>query len=201
MRTCYVALPFSTKPDTTGRPIDFDAVYREVIQPAVLDVGIDCRRLGGFDPGTVLHKTLFSAILGSDLVIADLSSASPNVLYELGVRHALRRGRTLVVAVGGNQLPSSVAYTQAIWYEPDASGRLTGEPAARFRNALQAAIRQSQQTAISDSLLYDFFPDLEVMLPAELQFRRLMGCHGADVARPQLSVETSASPFRDRGCW
>ena len=35
MRTCYVAMPLGIKRDVDGRELDFDFLYREVIQPAV----------------------------------------------------------------------------------------------------------------------------------------------------------------------
>jgi hypothetical protein len=132
---------------------------------------MECRRLDEFSPGAIWHKTLFTALIASDLMIADLSTHNANVLYELGVRHAMRRGRTLLISARG-RLPGNISYAQALWYEPDEFGRLTGEPAARFRETLQATIRQSQRTTISDSPIYEFFPDLQVILPPELESDR-----------------------------
>jgi tetratricopeptide (TPR) repeat protein len=168
MRSCYVSIPFGVKSDVNGRTLDFDYLYREVIRPAVEDLQMECQRLDEFSPGALWHKTLFTALISSDLMIADVSTHNANVLYELGVRHAMKRGRTLLISAPG-RLPGNIGYTQALWYNPDESGRLTGEPADRFREALQSAIRQSQQTTISDSPIYEFFPDLQVILPPELE--------------------------------
>jgi hypothetical protein len=43
MQTCYVALPGGIRPDPSGRMLDFECLYKEVIQPAILNVaaGID----------------------------------------------------------------------------------------------------------------------------------------------------------------
>ena len=172
MRSCYVSIPFGVKPDFDGRTLDFDYLYHTVIQPAVRELQMECLRLDEFSPGAIWHKTLFTALISSDLMIADLSTHSANVLYELGVRHATRRGRTLLISAQGRLLPGNISYARALWYEPDNSGRLTGEPAARFREALEATIRQSQRTTISDSPLYEFFPDLQVILPPELESAR-----------------------------
>lgn len=171
MRTCYVSIPFGVKPDFDGRTLDFDYLYHTVIHPAVQELQLECRRLDEFSPGAIWHKTLFTALISSDLMIADLSTHNANVLYELGVRHAMKRGRTLLISARG-RLPGNVGYAQVLWYEPDESGRLTGEPAARFREALRAMIRQSQRTTISDSPIYEFFPDLQVILPPELESDR-----------------------------
>jgi len=171
MRSCYVSIPFGIKSDFDGRTLDFDYLYRTVIQPAVQELEMECRRLDEFSPGAIWHKTLFMALISSDLMIADLSTHNANVLYEIGVRHAMRRGRTLLISAQG-RLPSNINYAQVLWYEPDEFGRLTGEQAERFREALQAAIRQSQRTTISDSPIYEFFPDLQVILPPELESAR-----------------------------
>jgi hypothetical protein len=165
MRTCYVTMPFGIKRDADGRVLDFDFLYREVIQPAVQELDLECRRLDELSGGAIWQKTLCTALMSSDLMIADVSMQNPNVLYELGVRHALKRRRTLVVAARGTWLPFNISYVQALWYEPDQEGRLTAEPAEQFRQALQANIRQSQRTVISDSPIYEFFPELEVILP------------------------------------
>ena len=48
---------------------------------------------------------MFQELLVADLVVADLTINSPNVWYELGVRHALRaRG---VVLVSGGRMPTA----------------------------------------------------------------------------------------------
>lgn len=154
MRTCYVSIPFGIKSDLDGRTLDFDYLYREVIQPAVQALEVECRRLDEFSPaGAIWHKTLFTALISSDLMIADLSTHNANVLYELGVRHAMRRGRTLLISAHG-RLPGNVSYARTLWYEPDASGRLTGAPADNFREVLQSNIRQSMRSTISDSPIY-----------------------------------------------
>jgi hypothetical protein len=38
---CFVLMPFGRKPDANGRVVDFDAVYLEVIRPAVEDAGLE----------------------------------------------------------------------------------------------------------------------------------------------------------------
>jgi len=161
-------MPFGVKHRADGGTLDFDFLFTEVIRPAVEEMGIECRRLDDYLPGATWHKTLFNAVISSDLVIADISTDNANVFYELGIRHALRRGRTIVI-LAGERLPGNISYTQALRYHPDETGRLTGLAATELREALQASIRQSQQSPIGDSPIYEFYPDLEVILPPELE--------------------------------
>ena len=198
MRSCYVSIPFGVKPDLDGRPLDFDYLYRQVIQPAVQELDMECRRLDEFSAGAIWHKTMFTALISSDLMIADLSTHNPNVLYELGVRHAMKRGRTLMISSRG-RLPGNLGYAQALWYEPDEQGRLSGEAASRFRETLQASIRQSQRSTVSDSPLYEFFPDIQVILPPELDSGPRVRRAPAVKGRRGFVQSVMESPARAKG--
>jgi hypothetical protein len=169
MNSCYVAIPFGVKTDAAGTSIDFDAIFTEAIRPAVENTGMECRRLQDMPIGLLWQKELFAAILGSDLMIADISLHNANVMYELGIRHALRRGRTLVIMASGPPVPSNIGFTRVLIYSPDSQGRLSQSAAEEFRSRLQTEIRESRERVISDSPLYDFFPDLQVELPAQIR--------------------------------
>lgn len=192
MRSCYVSIPFGVKPGPDGQSIDFDAIYHQVIAPAVRDLGIECRRLDEFAPSAIWHKLMFGALIGSDLMIADLSTHNPNVLYELGVRHALRRGRTLLISSTG-PLPSDLNYAQVLFYGLQ-DGRL--QDADTFRTTLQALVRQSLRSSISDSPLYEFYPDLDVRLPPELAPERSAQRTSVTKARKSFVQSVVESPSR-----
>ena len=168
MQKGFVSIPFGIKRLADGTEIDYDRLYAEVIRPAVEDEGIECRRLDEIaDLGGMWHRTMIAALISSDLVIADVTTDNANVFYELGIRHALSRGRTILISARG-RLPGNISYLQALTYEPFA-GQLTGDSAYRFRTALQGAIRQAQRSTVPDSPIYQFFPDLAVELPVELE--------------------------------
>lgn len=93
----FVAMPFGSKPDSTGQPIDFDRIYHELIRPALEDAGLEVLRADEEQDAGDIRVDLFQELLMADLVVADLTLDNPNVWYELGVRHALRaRGVVLV---------------------------------------------------------------------------------------------------------
>jgi hypothetical protein len=39
-RHAFVVMPFGTKPDAHGNPIDFNAVFNELLQPALAAAGL-----------------------------------------------------------------------------------------------------------------------------------------------------------------
>jgi tetratricopeptide (TPR) repeat protein len=100
----FVAMPFGIKPGHDGRPIDFNRVYTEYIQPALEAAGLDVFRADEEQRAGDIRTDMFQELLVADLVVADLTLDNPNVWYELGVRHALRaRGVVLVQGPRENQ--------------------------------------------------------------------------------------------------
>lgn len=93
-RQCFVIMPFSKT--RSCRSEDWTEIYRNVIKPAVEGAGFnyECRRSDGL-AGNIIEDIL-DYLNRADLVIADLTDRNPNVFYELGVRHALRRGTILI---------------------------------------------------------------------------------------------------------
>lgn len=167
MQSCFVSIQFGVKTISDGRQLDFEYLYGNVIRPAVEEAGFECRRLDDFSVGAIWHKTLFSAVISSDLLIADISSGNANVFYELGIRHALRRGRTILISAGVRS-PANISLLPVLFYKADDAGRLTGTDAEEFSAQLQSLIRQSLPT-VTDSPIFDFYPELEVLLPTELE--------------------------------
>ena len=168
MQSCFVSIQFGRKSLPDGGELDFDFLYFHVIQPALREVGIECRRLDEFSAGAIWLKTLMSEVIASDLLIADITTRNANVFYELGIRHALRRGRTILIS-GGGRSPADISLLPVIFYKPDDDGRLTGKEADDFRAQLQSLVSQSQRTTVNDSPIFEFFPELAVDLPSELE--------------------------------
>ena len=62
----------------------------------------------------------FSAIQSSDLVVADISGQkpNPNVMYELGFAHGLRKPTLLLVSQESGRAPSDLAGILYLVYDP-----------------------------------------------------------------------------------
>src|SRR3954467_2510237 len=120
---CFVLMPFGRKPSVAGATIDFDAVYKELIAPAIDGAGLEPLRADEEMAGGVIHKPMFERLILCEFAVADLTTANPNVFYELGVRHAVRPWSTILLfAEGGTQLPFDVAPLRAIPYRLTAAG-------------------------------------------------------------------------------
>ena len=72
--------------------IDFDAVYNNLLEPALRLAGCEPCRADSDTAAGDIRTDMFFELVTADLVVADTSIPNPNVYYELGVRHAFRRG-------------------------------------------------------------------------------------------------------------
>ncbi len=84
----FVAMPFGTRPDAEGQPVDFNRIFEELIKPALVDAGFDVFRADQEQRAGDIYVDLFQ-----ELLVADLTLDNPNVWYELGARHARRAAR------------------------------------------------------------------------------------------------------------
>ena len=143
---CFVLMPFGKKPTAAGALVDFDAVYGQLIAPAVTAAGLEPIRADEEVAGGIIQKPMFERLLLCPFAVADLTTANANVFYELGVRHAVRPWATVTLfAADGAQLPFDVADLRALPY------RLSGDglPAdlENDRAALAERLKAARQSA------------------------------------------------------
>ena len=159
---CFVLMPFGKKPGAAGAVIDFDAVYKELIAPAISEVGLEPLRADEEMTGGIIHKPMFERLILCEYALADLTTANANVFYELGVRHAVRQWSTvLLFAEGGTQLPFDVAPLRAMPYRLSPDGR----PAdlGVMKPALVKRLNEAK-AASTDSPIFQLvegFPDVD----------------------------------------
>jgi hypothetical protein len=159
---CFVLMPFGTKPDGSGGVVDFDAVYRELIAPAIADADLEALRADEEVTGGIIHKPMFERLILCEFAVADLTTANANVFYELGVRHAVRPWSTVLIFAQGSRLPFDVAPQRALPYELTAGGAPTNTEGTR--KALVKRLDEARR-AQTDSPIYqlvDGFPAPEI---------------------------------------
>ncbi len=67
----------------------FDKYYRAIIKPAIEEANMQCLRADEIFGATEIVKDIWKAIRRSEIVIAELTTRNPNVMYELGLSHAI----------------------------------------------------------------------------------------------------------------
>lgn len=166
-KICFVIMGFGVKPDySTGRNLDLDMTYANIIKPAVEAVGLKCFRADEIRHSGIIDLPMYKYLLSADVVIADLSTCNPNAFYELGVRHALRPYTTIVIAEHELKYPFDINHTVIRQYEH--MGKDIGySEVIRFRQELQETIKEILNQPQIDSPIYTFFNKLRPPLLEE----------------------------------
>ena len=113
----FIVRPFGIKND-----IDFDAVERVLIDPALTRLGVTGRTTGEIISQGNIREDMFRLLLTADLVVADLSIHNANAFYELGVRHALRDRYTFLLRSNVDRFPFDLQTDRYFTYNKDAPG-------------------------------------------------------------------------------
>lgn len=159
---CFVVMPFGKKPNIAGGMVDFDAVYQELIAPAIQAAGLQPLRADEEMTGGIIHKPMFERLILCEYAVADLTTANANVFYELGVRHAVRPWSTvLIFAAGGSQLPFDVAPLRALPYQLTPAGTLAEVATAKV--ALAQRLLEAKKGPTDSPLfqLMEDYPDID----------------------------------------
>src|SRR5258707_1916400 len=150
---CFVLMPFGQKPGAGGAVIDFDAVYRDLIKPAVDAASLTPLRADEEQAGGIIHKPMFERLILCDFAVADLTSANANVFYELGVRHAVRPGATVLLFAAGGRLPFDAAPLRSVPYDLSDTG--IPADASKARAELTQQLQHIREARDDDSPIFD----------------------------------------------
>ena len=161
MPKCFVIMGFGKKTDlATGRELDLDKSYKNIIKPAVTAAGYDCVRADEILHSGVIDVPMYDMLFGADLVVADLSTANLNAIFELGVRHALKPWATVIIAESKFNIPFDANHIVVRHYEhlgPD----IGFDEAMRMQGELTKLINALKSGAAVDSPVYSALPDLQ----------------------------------------
>jgi hypothetical protein len=116
-RTCFVVMPFGEKKDLDGQDIDFDDIYRFLFKKAIEDLGIECVRCDEIEEAGSIHDKMFEHIYQADVVVVDITTSNANVYYELGVRHVMAKGVTVLIRRKGTKIPFNIQGLQVVEYD------------------------------------------------------------------------------------
>jgi hypothetical protein len=112
-------------------------MWAEVLEPACDVFGLKAVRADRIAETGEITEQIFQYLRDADVVIADLSGANPNVMYELGLRHTRDK---LTIQIGEyGRLPFDVNTIRTIQFKRTEAGRIEA------RNALTDALRSGLQ--------------------------------------------------------
>lgn len=155
-KTCYVIMPFSPTASTKN----WDDVYQKLFKPVIEEskFGYKCERSqirnGAFTKDIVQNlKTAY-------LVLADITDFNSNVMWELGVRHALSQ-RTIMVAREDmiEKIPADIRGYGVIAYPNDITAF------AKFKEDITPILEKiEKEPERSDNPVFDFLKIEDIIL-------------------------------------
>lgn len=102
---------------------EFNDLYSEVIKPTVESFGIDCVRADDiYSSGSILDD-ITQSIIESAFVIADITPDNPNVFYEVGYAHAIKKPVILLSDNRRDKLPFDISGFRVILYDNSIGGK------------------------------------------------------------------------------
>jgi hypothetical protein len=161
-KVCYVVMGFGKKTDfETGRTLDLDKTYKNIIKPAVEEAGLKCVRADEIFHSGAIDIPTYELLLKADVVIADLSTSNKNAFYDLGVRHALRPYTTIVISEEGMKVfPFDMHHVLIRQYHHMGEG-INFDEVIRFRQVLVDALKAALSRPEIDSPVYTFLNQLK----------------------------------------
>ncbi len=126
---------------------EMDAVYREVITPAITASGLTPRRVDAHNLGGLLQNEIASFIERSEIIVADLTNERPNCYLEVGYAIGLGKLRNLILAARRDHNSSSrdhIAGGPKVHFDLSSYDILYWDPAdlPGYRVELEARIRR-----------------------------------------------------------
>lgn len=124
--TCFVIMPIGTQ--TIGNITITEEKLREkydyIIKNAILKANPDLEVIRAdeeLNPSSISND-IFTKLMHSRFVIADITYPNPNVFYELGIRHAIKTGTILIREKVDFTIPFDISHLRHIEYTQEPSG-------------------------------------------------------------------------------
>lgn len=121
-KTCFIITPIGDDQSDIRRAAD--GVIDAVIIPSLIEMGFKDENIDVAhrmsNPGSI-NKQVITSVLDCDLAVANLTNLNPNVMYELAIRHAVRKP-VIQICQKGTRLPFDITEERTIFYTNDMAG-------------------------------------------------------------------------------
>lgn len=159
---CFVIIGYGKKTsyiDGKVRVLDLDETYSILIKPVFDDLNIDCYRAIDKNISGSIDKQMLQEIKNADIALADISTLNANVMWELGVRHALRPHHTIMICEKEqmSKIPFDINSFVIHQYTHSEEG-IPYKEVDRFRKYLKVSVEKilKQNPPVKDSPVFTF---------------------------------------------
>lgn len=160
-KICFVVMGFGKKMDyENSKEVDLDTIYKKVIRELFKEdlTNYELIRADEIAGSSLIDVSMYTLLMKSDLVIADITTLNPNAIYELGVRHALKPYSTIIMAEEQCRIPFDLNHSRFLVYK-EIGENLDDKEALAIREKLKEFVTASEREE-PDSPLYTFLPQI-----------------------------------------
>ncbi|MFB7376169.1 hypothetical protein ACFC6U_12845 [Kitasatospora purpeofusca] len=118
--------------------------FETIVEPACTGLGIGPVRSDQISGTGEITEQVYQQVLAADLVIADVSGGSPDVMYGLGLRHAT--GKPVIHIGEAGQLPPQIAPFHTITFRCSPTG--LAEARNELAEALSLVLREDSPALV-----------------------------------------------------
>ncbi len=126
MESCFVIMPIGDQKygDFTIAADELKKKYDNLIKEAILSARPDLEiyRADDISLSGTITTDIFTRIMHSKYVVADVTYPNANVFYELGLRHACKPGTIIIRSKDGPKVPFDISHLRHIEYEDTSTG-------------------------------------------------------------------------------
>ncbi|HRH37215.1 MAG TPA: TRAFs-binding domain-containing protein [Flavobacteriales bacterium] len=139
-RSCFVIIGYGRKTSYAGgklRTLDLDETFTVLIKPVFDALAIPCYRAIDKNLSGSIDGLMLDEIRNADLALVDVSTLNANVMWELGVRHALKSKYTVMICEKEQiaSLPFDIGHFVVLPYAHSEEG-IPYKEVERFRGVL-----------------------------------------------------------------
>lgn len=201
-RSCFVIIGYGKKVSyANGKPrvLDLDETFSVLVKPVFEALNIPCYRAIDKNINGSIDKLMLQEIKDADIALVDISTLNANVMWELGVRHALKSKHTIVICEKEQMasIPFDINHFVVHQYTHSEEG-IPYKEVERFRKYLTEVVNKMlAQTSIEDdSPVFTFLKEeMEKTLAAvnTESFASIM--EKAEAAKNKKDFDTALSLF------
>ena len=104
---CFVMMPFGEA---------FDSYYKHIYEPAIESVGLRAKRADSLFRPSPIIRDIWQYINQSKILIADITGLNSNVMYELGLAHAISKP-VIIISDSIESVPFDLRFLRILLYD------------------------------------------------------------------------------------